>query len=123
MRSAVPREARLVPKAPGAEGTPELREGFKQKLEASRLEAKSQQQSQTRMSAFPGSSAPPAQVSWVLGPGRETSEEGLQAPLLPIPDTCHLHLSHVTCHLSPVPGHLYLSPVPGHLYLSPVPVI
>ena len=32
-RSAVPREARPAPKAPGAEGAPELREGFKRKLE------------------------------------------------------------------------------------------
>ena len=31
-RSAVPREARLPPKAAGAGGAPELREGFKRKL-------------------------------------------------------------------------------------------
>ena len=35
----MPREARPPPKAAGAEGAPELREGFKQKLEAYIIEA------------------------------------------------------------------------------------
>ena len=33
----LPREARPLPKAAGAEGAPELREGFKRKLEATNL--------------------------------------------------------------------------------------
>ena len=57
------REAQPPPKAASAEGAPELREGFRVKLEANILEAEKQQQSQTRIHAFPGSSAPPAQVS------------------------------------------------------------
>ena len=62
-RSEVPpREARPPPKAAGAEGGPEPREGFRRKLEATKQQAKNRPQSQTGIHAFPGSSAPPAQV-------------------------------------------------------------
>ena len=51
-RSAEPREARPPPKAAGAGGAPELREGRIRKLEATKFEAKRQQQSQTQIYLF-----------------------------------------------------------------------
>ena len=58
-RSAAPREARPPPKAAGAGGAPELREGFKRKLEATKQGA-IELLRQNADSSFPGSSAPPA---------------------------------------------------------------